>query len=211
MRSEDGGAAVRRFAMPRSYRVRGRHRSVSAAYTDTMLIGVIADTHGYVDPRLAAVFAPRQGAGVDAIVHAGDVGGAHVLEELRALAPSAALQAVYGNNDEKLGGLGLRLHEDFVLAGVRFHLVHQLPHAKPEPATQVVVFGHSHRAVVERRDGRLYVNPGAAGRTGFHRLQTVALLTVVDDVIDARIVELGARETIARTNTRRSEAPKERR
>ena len=132
-------------------------------------------------------------------MHAGDVGGAHVLDALRAIAP---LYAVYGNNDEKLGGLGLRLHEDFELGGVRFHLVHQLPHARPEPGTGAVIYGHSHRALVELRDGVVYVNPGAAGRAGFHRLQTVALMTIKRGRIDARIVELGARQAIARTRVR---------
>ncbi|TAK62484.1 MAG: metallophosphoesterase [Dehalococcoidia bacterium] len=151
-----------------------------------MLIGAIADTHGHVDPRLAAAF-----AGVEAIVHAGDVGGEHVLEALRALAP---VFAVRGNNDEKLGGLGLPLHADFTLGGVRFHLVHQLPHARPRHDTDVVVFGHSHRALTERREGAVYVNPGAAGRAGFHRVQTVALLEAAGGAVTgARIVELGAR------------------
>ncbi len=157
-----------------------------------MLIGVISDTHGYVDPRLEAAF-----AGVDAIVHAGDVGSTEVLDALRQIAP---LHAVYGNNDERLGGLGLRLHEDFALAGVPFHLVHQLPHARPARATRVVVFGHSHRTLIEHRDGVLYLNPGAAGRVGFHRLQTVALLNAdAGNVSEARIVELGAR--LARPKT----------
>jgi uncharacterized protein len=150
-----------------------------------VLVGIISDTHGYFDPRLEAAF-----AGVEAIVHAGDVGGAHILEALRAVAP---LHAVYGNNDEKAGGYGLRLHEDFTLDSVRFHLVHQLPHARPEPDAQVVVYGHSHRPIVERRDGRLYVNPGAAGRAGFHRIQTVALMTIDNGEIDVRIIELGPR------------------
>jgi hypothetical protein len=160
-----------------------------------MLVGIISDTHGYMDPRVPAAF-----AGVDAIVHAGDVGGAHILEALRALAP---LHAVYGNNDERAGGYGLPLHDDFDLGGVRFHLVHQLPHARPEAASQVVVYGHSHRPLVERRDGRLYVNPGAAGRAGFHRLQTVALLAIDAGEIEARIVELGAREVLARRSRSR--------
>ena len=150
-------------------------------------VGLISDTHGYLDPRLRAAWGK-----VDAIVHAGDVGGPHVLEFLRELAP---LYAVYGNNDERLGGLGLRLHEDFAIAGVRFHLVHQLPHARAEADAQVVVYGHSHRPHIERRDGRLYVNPGAAGRVGFHKLQTVALLEIARrKVVDVRVVELGARE-----------------
>jgi putative phosphoesterase len=123
-------------------------------------------------------------------VHAGDVGGAHVLDALRAIAP---LHAVCGNNDEKLDCLGLPMHTDFALDGVRFHLVHQLPHARPGDDAHVVVFGHSHRPLIERRGERLYVNPGAAGRAGFHRLQTVALLTTSGGAADARIAEL-ARE-----------------
>ena len=160
-----------------------------------MLLGVISDTHGYVDPRLAAAF-----AGVDAILHAGDVGGPHVLDALRAIAP---LHAVYGNNDEKLGGLGLRLHEDFELGGVRFHVVHQLPHARASANTDVVVFGHSHRTLVEQRERVLYVNPGAAGRVGFHKLQTVALMRIDGGAVaETRIVELGARQAIARASGR---------
>jgi len=156
-----------------------------------VLVGAIADTHGYVDPRIGAAF-----RGVGAIAHAGDVGGGHVLDALRAIAP---LHAVYGNNDEKLGGLGLPFTEDVELGGVLVHIVHQLPHARPREGAGAVVFGHSHRALIERRDGVLYVNPGAAGRAGFHRVQTVALLRLAAGaVVDARIVELGPREALPR-------------
>ena len=157
---------------------------------------MISDTHGYIDPRLAAAF-----AGVEAIVHAGDVGSHAVLDALRAMAP---VHAVRGNNDEKLGGLGLPLHADFTLAGVRFHLVHQLPHAKPGEKTQVVVFGHSHKTLIEQRGELLFVNPGAAGRAGFHRLQTVMLIRIERGVVEeTRIVELGARVAIARAARKR--------
>ncbi|HEY8172443.1 MAG TPA: metallophosphoesterase family protein [Dehalococcoidia bacterium] len=161
-----------------------------------MLIGIVSDTHGYVDPRLAPAL-----RGVEAIVHAGDVGGIQVLDELRAIAP---LYAVHGNNDEKLGRLGLPLHLDFELDGIRFHLVHQLPHAQPGDA-HVVVFGHSHRTLIERRDGLLYVNPGAAGRAGFHRVQTLALARIDGGAIEAEIIELGTREVLARKTARRSD------
>jgi putative phosphoesterase len=155
-----------------------------------MLVGVIADTHGYVDPRVEAAF-----RGVDAIVLAGDVGGAHVLDALRAIAP---VHAVYGNNDEKLGGLGLPFIDDFELGGVRFHLVHQLPHARPPQDADVVVFGHSHRTLIEQRGQMLYLNPGAAGRAGFHRVQTVALLRLARrNVAGAEIVEMGPRQPLA--------------
>jgi len=176
-----------------------------------MLVGVISDTHGYVDPRLDAAF-----RGVDAIVHAGDVGGAHVLDALRVIAPpvsgppaGGSLHAVYGNNDEKLGGLGLPFIDDFTLEGVRFHLVHQLPHACPPEGTRAVVFGHSHKPLIEDRAGVLYVNPGAAGRAGFHRVQTVALLRITRGrVRHARIVELGPRQMLPRpTDSRRRRIP----
>lgn len=151
-----------------------------------MLIGIISDTHGHLDPRLAAAF-----EGVDAIVHAGDVGSDAVLAALRAM---ARLHAVYGNNDEKLGGLGLPFRANFVLGGVRFHLVHQLPDAQPQRTTRVVVFGHSHRTLIDDHDGVLFVNPGAAGRAGFHRVQTVALMRVdAGAIVDTRIIELGPR------------------
>lgn len=155
-----------------------------------MLIGVISDTHGYLDRRVMPAF-----AGVDMILHAGDVGRADVLESLRAVAP---VHAVYGNNDEKLRGFGLPLHIDVTIARIRIHLVHQLPHARPEPGTRVVVYGHSHRPLIEWRGDALYVNPGAAGRAGFHRLQTVALLSIAHGRPEARVVELGAREALPR-------------
>ncbi|MBI5288868.1 MAG: metallophosphoesterase family protein [Chloroflexi bacterium] len=156
-----------------------------------MRIGIIADTHGFVDPRLVRAF-----RGVEAIVHAGDIGGQHVLDALGSIAP---VHAVYGNNDEKRDTLGLPLRADLDLGGVRFHLVHQLLHASPGADTQAVVFGHSHRALVEDRAGVVYVNPGAAGRAGFHRIQTVAIVrTSGRRITDARIVELGPREARAR-------------
>src|SRR5437762_1613297 len=128
-----------------------------------MRAGLISDTHGYIDPRALAAL-----AGVDLILHAGDVGSLAVLEALAAIAP---VHAVRGNNDEKLGGLGLPFSLDLTLAGHDIHLVHQLADARPKGGTVVVVTGHSHQGVVERRGNVLYVNPGAAGRTGFHRIQ----------------------------------------
>lgn len=156
-----------------------------------MLIGVVSDTHGYVDPRLKLAF-----EGVQAIVHAGDVGGLHVLEELGRLAP---VYAVQGNNDAPLGGLGLPLRYDVALEGVDVHIVHELPDAQPFAYTRVVVFGHSHRQLAEWRGDILYLNPGAAGRVGFHKLQTCALLRIEGTRITSQAIELGAREKLPRS------------
>ncbi|HEX5368316.1 MAG TPA: metallophosphoesterase family protein [Dehalococcoidia bacterium] len=150
-----------------------------------MLIGVVSDTHGYLDPRLMEAL-----AGVEAVLHAGDLGSDAVLDGLRALAP---LYAVEGNNDMPLGGFGLPHTLDVEIDGVSIHLVHELPHAHPLPETRVVVFGHSHRQLNEWRDGVLYLNPGAAGRRGFHALQTAALLRIEGESLDVQPLVLGPR------------------
>lgn len=155
-----------------------------------MLIGVVSDTHGYVDPRLTIAL-----AGVQAIVHAGDVGGVHVLVELGRIAP---VYAVRGNNDVPLDGLGLPLRFDVALDGVDVHIVHELPDAQPFAYTRVVVFGHSHKQLAEWRGDVLYLNPGAAGRVGFHRMQTCALLRIEGTRVTAEPIELGVREKLPR-------------
>ena len=150
-----------------------------------MIIGVVSDTHGYLDDRLVAAF-----AGVDAILHAGDVGSEVVLTGLQQIAP---VHAVHGNNDVPLGKLGLPEHLDVMFGGVHIHVVHELPSARPAPNTQVIVSGHSHRQLAEWRDDVLFLNPGAAGRRGFHRLQTAALLRIEGGRPQAELVVLGPR------------------
>lgn len=128
-------------------------------------IGLISDTHGAVHPRVPELF-----ANVDHIIHAGDVGGAHVLQALRAHAP---LTYVDGNNDAATGEDVLR----FELAGVRMLLTHILPRpAKPasrvvqslkEAPADLVVFGHSHLPHNERLGGVTYFNPASAGPRRF--------------------------------------------
>jgi putative phosphoesterase len=155
-----------------------------------MLIGLIADTHGYLDPRV-----PPALKGVDLILHAGDIGAEEVLAALGRIAP---VTAVAGNNDAKLAQLGLPLRVDVELAGVKLHLVHRLIDAAPGPGTRIVVYGHSHKALVAEREGVLWVNPGAAGRVGFHHEATLALLRVEDGLLEAELVSLGARVSAAR-------------
>ena len=158
-----------------------------------MLIGVASDTHGYVDPRLVEAF-----VGVDAILHAGDVGSAAVLEALAAIAP---VHAVCGNNDEPLACLGLPHVLDLAFEGVAVRVVHELPHAGDLAGGRVLVYGHSHRQVNEERGGVLHLNPGAAGRAGFHAVQTAALLTIDSGGVRAEPVLLGPRVKLQRQRT----------
>lgn len=150
-----------------------------------MRLGLISDTHGYLDPLVAQHFKE-----VDLILHAGDVGPVSIIEQLSAL---ATVRAVYGNIDEGTDtARRLPLIDTFEIESLRFHLIHQLdPRNLPE--ADVVVYGHSHIARVADVDGRLLVNPGAAGRRGFHRVFTLGFLDIIDRKPKARIVEFGAR------------------
>ncbi len=139
-----------------------------------MKIGVISDTHGFLDPKVSKLF-----AGVDHILHGGDVGPYTLLAELAAIAP---VTAVLGNTDT---WLQLKLTEFVELGGRRF-LVHHIvnPHAVTddlkhhivERKPEVIVFGHTHKAFHETLGGILYFNPGYAGRQRFELERSVAIL-----------------------------------
>jgi uncharacterized protein len=143
-----------------------------------MRIGLISDTHGRLRP---AVFDAL--AGVDAILHAGDVGPPEILVELEALAP---VHAVFGNTD----GFELRGRAtetlDVELEGHRVLIVHghQLGATTPQllhaayPGRDIIVYGHTHRQRVDEIDGCLVVNPGAAGPARFSLVPSVAVLTL---------------------------------
>lgn len=139
-----------------------------------MKIGVISDTHGYLDPKIETIF-----AGVEHILHAGDIGFASLIVELGFIAP---VTAVSGNNDD---GIGYRETELVELARRKF-MVHHIvnPHAPSEKVENrlrkdrpdVVVFGHSHKTFCESIKGILFFNPGYAGKPKFGAARRVALL-----------------------------------
>jgi uncharacterized protein len=169
-------------------------------------IGLVSDTHGLYDPRLAQAL-----DGCDVILHAGDVGSAEVLDELRLIAP---VHAVQGNVDSPDAGLPPSL--TVTLSGVTIHMLHVLPVAqsnlavwaqsaqgsgklpKPaerllrafDPSIEVVVFGHSHSPGLFAMGGVMWVNPGSAGPKRFKLPRTCALLEIVSDRIVATIRSL---------------------
>lgn len=150
-----------------------------------MLLGLIADTHGLMRPE-----ALRALRGVDVILHAGDVGDRKVLEALGAIAP---VRAVYGNIDMEDGLLTATI--GCVLDGVRVHVSHGHELGSPTPErlaaryqADVIVFGHTHRALVQPVGSTLVINPGAAGPARFNLKPSIALLTLPQR--DARIVVL---------------------
>lgn len=153
-----------------------------------MVIGLISDTHGLVRPQVADVF-----AGVGLILHAGDVGGAAVLSALNAIAPT---EAVYGNVDDPHDP-ALARERVVSIDGVTIHVSHghELVRATPELVASrytgdVLIFGHTHTAVVVERAGVLIVNPGAAGPRRFNLQPSVARLTLVAGSAGVEVISL---------------------
>jgi putative phosphoesterase len=139
-----------------------------------MKLGIISDTHDFLDSRIAGLF-----EGVDHIFHGGDVGSHPLLLELVAIAP---VTAVLGNTD---AGLDLNLTEVAKLGGRKF-LVHHIvnPHALTDELRvriarerpDAVIFGHTHKPFNEIINGVLFLNPGYAGKQRFALERSVAIL-----------------------------------
>ena len=134
-----------------------------------MRIGLIADTHG-----LLAGDALEALAACEHIIHSGDVGRG-VIQALAAIAP---VTAVRGNNDASGEEALLPRLARLELEGSSIAVVHRLVD-EPHGGHDILVFGHCHRRHAYFEGDRLYVNPGAAGRRGFHRDRSVALLDLV--------------------------------
>jgi putative phosphoesterase len=150
-----------------------------------MQIGVISDTHGLLRPEAMAAL-----AGVEAILHAGDVGDAGILDALRTIAPVTAIR---GNIDTAGACAALPAAELVELGGASFYMLHDVKTLDLDPVAAgigVVVSGHSHRPGVERRRGVLFLNPGSAGPRRFSLPVTVAVVTVNSAEPQAEIVEL---------------------
>ena len=161
-----------------------------------MLIGILSDTHGFFHPSL-----PEFLRDVDVILHAGDVGTPDILDKLDEIAP---VRAVWGNVDGQPVRVRTREHLRFELEGLRFWMTHIGGHPTKwdrsiaaqmtaEPP-DIFICGHSHILRIERvrnLGNMLYINPGAAGRQGMHRVKTCVLLELQDGTAkQAHVVHL---------------------
>ncbi|MGH9586892.1 MAG: metallophosphoesterase family protein [Acidobacteriaceae bacterium] len=150
-----------------------------------MLVGVISDTHGLLRPEVLPAL-----AGVEHILHAGDVGDIAILDTLRAIAPVTAIR---GNVD--VSGAVARLPETELveLRGVSIYMLHDLGTLDLNPVAagiSVVISGHSHQPMMERRKGVLYFNPGSTGPRRFTLPVSLGLLLIDQGSVEPRLVNL---------------------
>ena len=156
-------------------------------------IGLISDTHDLLRPQ--AIDFLRDS---DFIIHAGDICGSMVIDELARLAP---VTVVRGNNDRGAWANGLPETELVKFGEIFIYVIHDLAQLDIDPiaaGVQVVVSGHSHNPVIEHHDGVVFVNPGSAGPRRFKLPISVAELRIAGPSVSARIVEL-TREGVRRT------------
>jgi uncharacterized protein len=150
-----------------------------------ILVGVISDTHGLLRPE--AIQALR---GCNSIIHAGDVDKPGILESLEQIAP---VTAVRGNCDS--GSWTTRLHktETIQIGEVFLHVIHNLDQLDLDPKEadiRVVISGHTHRPLIEERQGVLFLNPGAAGPKRFDLSPSLVLLRIAGKAVKAELIEL---------------------
>jgi|SRR5438874_12260797 len=155
---------------------------------DRHVIGLVSDTHGQLRAGVHAAF-----AGVEMILHAGDVGGQEILDELRMIAP---VKAVHGNvdpDDDPMLPPAVTLE----VGGLMIHVSHGNELGTPTPAklmavyaADVIVYGHTHRSLVMRNGSRLAVNPGSAGPRRFDLHPSVGVLTIVEGEAEVEIIDI---------------------
>jgi len=164
-----------------------------------MKIGLLSDTHGFLDPRIFNHF-----SGCDEVWHAGDIGDLSLAEELQRFKP---LRGVYGNIDDR--SIQSHFPEDcrFTCEGIDVWITHiggvppnynsRIKKLLKEHSPDLFICGHSHMLRIQRDtnfNNMLYLNPGAAGNQGFHKTKTIVRFEVRAKKIEGmEVIELGKR------------------
>jgi len=161
-------------------------------------IGLLSDTHSYLDPAIFKHFKE-----CDEIWHAGDIGEIKVLDELNKFKPT---RAVYGNIDAAIIRKECPLHQRFMCEGVDVWITHiggypkryspPIKEAIKKNPPKLFISGHSHilKVMYDKELSLLHMNPGAAGKYGFHQVKTLLRFTIDGkDIKDLEVIELGKR------------------
>jgi putative phosphoesterase len=153
--------------------------------TKPLRIGLISDTHNLVRPE-----AKRALAGVDGILHAGDICGPAVLQELEQIAP---VVAVRGNNDRGSWADSIKTTEMVDVDGLSIYMLHDLNDLDVDPhaaAARVVLTGHSHKPRIDEKDRVIYINPGSAGPRRFKLPVSLGILEIGDGELRPQLITL---------------------
>jgi uncharacterized protein len=145
-------------------------------------VGLISDTHNLVRPE-----AKRALAGVDRILHAGDICGTEVLDELSEIAP---VVAVRGNNDRGFWAESIQAAAAIEIGGVSIYVLHDLNELDLDlkaAGFRVVISGHSHRPLIRDKNGVLFVNPGSAGPRRFTLPVSLGFLEIFQGNVHAKL------------------------
>ncbi len=161
-------------------------------------IGLVSDTHGFFDPRLKEFF-----ANCDEIWHAGDIGNIETADEIAAFKP---LRAVYGNIDGHEIRIVYPEHQRFHYEGMDVWITHiggypgnydqRVRQSIRTNTPELFITGHSHicKVMPDKKLGLLHINPGAAGKSGFHQIRTAVRFIIEEGKIkDLEVIELGSR------------------
>ena len=162
---------------------------------------VLSDTHGYIDGRIE-----EYAKNSDEVWHAGDFGSLQVLKKLKKI---SFLRGVYGNIDNHYLRRSLSEFEIFEVEKLKVLLIHISGNSKNLSSKvdtlinshkpNILVCGHSHILKIEYLKSKniLYLNPGAAGKYGFHKIRTMIKFEIINQAIDnMNVIELGKRSKI---------------
>jgi putative phosphoesterase len=154
-----------------------------------VIVGVISDTHGRLRPEVLSAL-----RGSDYIIHAGDIGDPSILKRLEEIAPVTAIR---GNVDREAWAAKIPATNVLEVQETSLYVLHNLAalDLKPEAAGfGVVVYGHTHVAKQEVKNGVLYFNPGSAGPRRFRLPITVGRLTIKGGGVSGQIIEILSKE-----------------
>ncbi len=149
------------------------------------IIGVVSDTHGLLRESVR-----KKLMQCEMIIHAGDIGGNHILQDLQRI---AKVVAVRGNVDRDYRAARLNSTEFIDIAGHNIYVLHNIDELDLNPAAAklaAVLYGHSHRPSITHRNGVLYLNPGSAGPRRFNLPVSMAYIRIVGDRLVPEIVAL---------------------
>jgi putative phosphoesterase len=152
---------------------------------NTWLIGLISDTHGYLQSEVLKIFART-----DLIVHAGDIGNSKILDALETVAP---VHAVRGNMDFGNWASALPLFEVITFGGIMLYVLHDLQKLDLDPdasGISAVISGHTHRPLIKNNNGILYLNPGSASQPRYNHSASVMMIKVTEAGIKAELIGL---------------------